>query len=155
MPDDTPRWETLQREWNALIPEAQRLGVPRVREVKIGAEAVKYREERLAWLRGQIKIRGGEPGEVVIPSAPRAPLRGGVQVRTHEEQSDYYLRHDLRLLSYDVEVLFGDGREPEVLHVQSREPLTAMSIAARMPTREWGAEKMLAVTGLQIRSVHS
>ena len=45
---------TLQAEWNALVPQAQELGIRRVRPLNAPLETIDYRRGKVEWLRGEI-----------------------------------------------------------------------------------------------------
>lgn len=50
---------TLQAEWNALVPQAQALGIRRVRHLNDPLETIANRRAKLDWLRTEIATRSG------------------------------------------------------------------------------------------------
>ncbi len=159
MPDE-PKWMTLQKEWNSLVPAAQAAGIPRIRLVKIGAEAIRYREEKLTQLKSQLRAAG-----VVVTVAPTATpgpqgiMTNDIAVLETWSQAPAKLaglgagasmRHDLPLANYDIIVTFKDQTQ-EVLKVQARDPLSAIRLASTSPCREWEASRLLAINSIHWR----
>ena len=141
---EKPRWEVLQREWNRLVPYAQAAGIPRVREIKIGAEAIAYREKRLNDLKSQLRGALGREGFDEIAALQPADPAIASLIKPQPAGAADVLRHDMRLQLYDVTVRFADGSEV-VLKVQARDPLTAVRTASYAPAREWPPEKLLSI----------
>lgn len=55
----------LQEQWNALVPQAQAAGIPRVRMLNNPLETIQYRRDKLNWLRAQ--LMGATSSNPVMP----------------------------------------------------------------------------------------
>lgn len=50
-----PTLREMQATWNSLVPQAQALGIRRVRLLNLPLETKQYREAKLSWLQGEIE----------------------------------------------------------------------------------------------------
>lgn len=141
------RWQVLQEEWNSLVAAAQEAGIPRIREVKIGAESIKYREEKLAALKRQLSLADRMP-----PPPTGNGQKLGVpdwtskwqQLSPAEKVRLVSCRHEMPMRNFDITITLSDGSS-EILRAQARDILSALATAGSLPTRAWSPDRLAAI----------
>ena len=170
---NTPRWQELQEQWNRLVPYAQACGIPRVRVVKIGAEAISYREQRLTTLKSQLKAALGEArfteviDQVEIPLlvgesggiATLGPLsdaigqiaaenRAAKQITSNKAGFESWASDALPLRNFDIAAEMADG-SIRILKVHARHLIAAIATSRTTAEREWTADELNSIISLR------
>ena len=142
---DKPKWQVLQEEYNSLVPAAIAAGIPRVRVVKLGPESIKYREEKIASLKSQLRAAGADDAP---PVAESANTSDSIIVPTPRQQIRAVMpRPDLPLRNFDVTVTFEDGTS-EVIKTSSRDILSAIQTGSVVARRDWSAERLTSIASI-------